>query len=436
MRDILITLMVFGTLPFILRKPYFGILVWSWLSYMNPHKLAFGFAFSMPFAQIVVIVLFASMLFSKENKRIPLNNITIIWLIFILWMGITTIYAYHPDDALEQFIKVIKIQLVTFLTLMLIANIDQLRKLIWVIVFSIGFFSVKGGVYTILTGGSGRVWGPPGGFIEENNALAVAVLMVIPLMVYLYRVNQKFWIKNSLLVAITLSSLTVLGSQSRGALISIVVVGLFFWLKSRVKIQTGVLLVIFTVFFVSFMPESWHDRMQTIENYEQDTSAMSRINSWQYSINAANDNFLGLGFESWSRETFYIYAPDPTDVHSAHSIYLGVAADHGWVGLFMFGLIFFMAWKKLKKIIKETSDNKELLEYNILAKMLQVGLIAYLAGGAFLSLSYFDLPWHFISFVVLLNQFLMQKDDAEENEEITSLKKRTSEYTTVKKYVA
>jgi len=38
MRDILVTAIVFGTLPFILKRPWVGILLWCWLGYMNPHR--------------------------------------------------------------------------------------------------------------------------------------------------------------------------------------------------------------------------------------------------------------------------------------------------------------------------------------------------------------------------------------------------------------
>ncbi len=60
MRDVIITTMVFATLPYIFRNPWYGVLAWSWLSYMNPHRLAWGFAYDMPFAQIVAIVLLIS----------------------------------------------------------------------------------------------------------------------------------------------------------------------------------------------------------------------------------------------------------------------------------------------------------------------------------------------------------------------------------------
>jgi probable O-glycosylation ligase (exosortase A-associated) len=157
---------------------------------------------------------------------------------------------------------------------------------------------------------------------------------------------------------------------------------------------------------IMFMPENWHKRMNTIETYQEDGSAMGRVNAWEYAFNAANDNILGLGFESWHYPTFLLYAPNPQDVHVAHSIYFSVLADHGWLGLFLFLFIFFLAWQKLSGIIKKTSQNPTLKELEQLARMMQISFIAYFVGGAFLSLSYFDLPWHFVSFVVLLNKFI------------------------------
>jgi probable O-glycosylation ligase (exosortase A-associated) len=376
---------------------------------MNPHRLAYGFAYSMPFAQVTAITLITSIFFSKEKKQIPVNAITIIWIIFLIYMGVTTVFAFYPDDAWLQYKKVIKIQLIVFLTMMLITDMNKLRQLIWVIVISIGFYSVKGGIFTLLTGGSYRVWGPAASFIEDNNELAVAVLMIIPLMVYLWQATDNKWVKRILIFSIITSLFTVVGSQSRGALLAIMAVGVFYWIKSEKKIISGIFIAILAVALLAFMPESWYSRMNTIKTYEEDASAMGRINAWHYAFNVANDNIFGLGFESWSFPTFSLYAPNPLDVHAAHSIYFTVLADHGWIGLFLFVLIFVMTWRSLAKIIKETKDRIELKEYYYLSKMLQIGFIGYLSGGAFLSLSYFDLPWHFVSFVILLREFVRQE---------------------------
>jgi len=410
MRDILVTLLVFGSLPFILRHAYIGVLVWSWLSYMNPHRLSWGFAYSMPFAQIVAVILFISLLFSNEKQKPPINSTVVVWFVFILWMAIATFNAQYSDPAMDMYLQILKVQVMTFLTLILITDEKKLNQLIWVIVASIGFFSVKGGIFTLLTGGAFRVYGPPSSNIAENNALAVAVLMVIPLMVYLYHISSNKWVRYGLIFSISMSLVSVIGSQSRGAVIAVLGVGLFFWLKTKTKIASGLAIIFFASLLFTFMPESWHERVESIYSYQEDESAMSRINSWQYSINVANDRLTGGGLQSWSKEMFALYAPNPDSVFVAHSIYFSVLADHGWPGLILFLSILGLTWRSLSKVISRTKDI-EGSPPNLLARMLQVSLIAYMFGGLFLSLSYFDLPWHLITMAILLVR-LFTNDEA------------------------
>jgi putative inorganic carbon (hco3(-)) transporter len=409
MRDIIITAIVLIGCIHTLKKPYIGVFLWSWLSYMNPHRLAYGFAYSAPFAYITAIVLIVSMAISKQTKALPINSLVITWIMFVIFTAITTYFAYFPEDAKVYFIRVIKIQLIVFLTMMLITDLDKLNKLIWVIVLSIGYYSVKGGFFTLMTGGSFIVWGPGDSFIEDNNGLAVAILMVAPLMFYLSYIEEKRWIKRGLQMAIVFSLFTVLGSQSRGALLSVIAVAVFYWCKSQSKMVSGLVIAVLAFVLFSFMPASWYTRMDTINTYQEDSSAMGRINAWHYAYNAANNRILGMGFDSWSPETFAIYAPNPRDVHAAHSIYFSVIGDHGWIGFALYIMIYFLTWLKLLQIIKATAQDEALKKYNFLAKMLQVSLIAYFVGGAFLSLSYFDLPWHVVSFVVLISEYVKQE---------------------------
>ena len=422
MRDILVTLLVIGSLPFILRNAYVGVLVWSWLSYMNPHRLAWGFAYNMPFAQIVAVTLFLSLLFSKERQRVPVNTTVFVWGIFILWMGVATLNAEYTDLAMDTYLGILKVQVIIFITLILITDEKKLNQLIWVIVASIGYFSVKGGIFTLMTGGAFRVYGPPSSNITENNALAVAVLMIIPLMIYLYHISTHKWVRYGLIFGIALSVISVLGSQSRGALVAILGVGCFFWLKTKTKLVSGLAIILFASLLFAFMPESWHERMESIYNYQEDDSSMSRINSWQYSINVANDRLTGGGLQSWSKDMFAIYAPIPDKVFVAHSIYFSVLADHGWPGLIMFLLVLGLTWRGLSKLIKSTKDEQS-ASFNLLARMLQVSLVAYMAGGLFLSLSYFDLPWHLIAITMLLPQFLKKLRDCSPEENSKNLKK-------------
>lgn len=399
MRDLLVTFLVFGALPFIMKYPYIGILVWSWLGYMNPHRLTWGFAFNMPFSQIVALVLLLAILFDRTKKSIPFDKTTITWFLFLMWLTMSTLLAMYPADAWPMFDRIVKIQLVTILTLMLMTDQRKINLLICIIVFSIGFYSVKGGIFTLATGGNFRVWGPPGSFIEENNSLALATLMVVPLMIYLYQIATHKWLKPLMVILILLSLASALGSQSRGALVAIIALAGYFWISSSYKLVTGPLLVLLAVVGLSFMPMSWHERMDTIKNYQEDESAMGRINAWHYSINVANDRLFGAGLQSWKVESFAQYAPDPLAVHAAHSIFFGVLGDSGWVGMFLFIAVLIMTWGNLNWVIKRAEKDGQATK---LAKMIKLSMVAYCSGGAFLSLSYFDLPWHLIAIALLL----------------------------------
>ena len=336
MRDVLVTLMVFATLPYIFRNPWYGVLVWSWLSYMNPHRLAYGFAYTMPFAQIVALVLLISLLNSREKKVLPSNPLFKLWAVYLVWLAICTSVALVPDWALDAFVKILKIQAITLVTMLLMKDFQKINQLIWVIVFSVGFYSVKGGLFTIMSGGSFAVYGPEGSDIFENNALAVAVLMIIPFMVYLNKFPPHPWVKKIMPFCIGLSLVSVIGSQSRGAFLAIGAVGVFFWWKTKNKVATAVIFVVFAVFAAMFMPQSWQDRMGGISDYKQDSSAMERLNAWQYSFNVASARLTGGGLNSWTLENYARYGVPVNEPFAAHSIYFGVLGDTGWPGLILF----------------------------------------------------------------------------------------------------
>jgi len=405
-RDIIITVMVFGLLPFILYNAWYGVLAWSWLSYMNPHRLAWGFAYTMPFAQIVALVLLASLIFNKESKKLPFNNLVFVWGAFLLWNVVCTIFAFYPENAAQGLEQVLKIQLITFVTMMLMKNMERINQLIWVIVFSIGFYSVKGGIFTFMTGGAYHVFGPAGSYIMENNTLAVAVLMIVPLMIYVYRFPPHPLVKTIMPLCIFFSLVSVIGSQSRGALLAIGAVGGYFWLQSRAKVLTAIVFVFLAFFGYLFMPQEWHDRMGTITEYEEDSSAMGRIKAWEYSINLANDRITGGGFNNWSRENYAVYAPDATEALVAHSIYFGVLGESGWPGLFLFVSVLFLVWRQLGQVIAKTRDDPDRKDFWFLARMLRISMVAFMAGGAFLSLAYFDLAWHIMAITVAMIQLL------------------------------
>ncbi len=406
MRDLLIACIVFGSLPVILKRPFWGILMLAWLGYMNAHRLCYGFMLSMPVVQIVAIVTLAGMLASKEVKRMIWSREIIILVIFIVWMSITTTQAFYFELASEQYIKVIKIQILTFMTLLVLNSRQRVHLFIWAIVLSLGFYGIKGGIFTILNGGAYRVQGPAGTFIEGNNELALALVMTIPLMRYLHLQERNQLIKNALAGGMLLSAISAVGSQSRGALVGLVLMGAIFWTKSRNKLSTALLIAISIALIAGIMPDAWYARMNTIETYDRDDSALGRINAWWTAWNVAKDRVTGGGFMMFQPAVFRQYAPEPGRVHDAHSIYFQVLGNHGFVGLFIFLLLLVMTWLSCGAIIRQAKKNPNLKWAQDLGAMVQVSLAGYLSAGAFLGLGYFDYIYHLIAVAVVVRHLV------------------------------
>lgn len=406
MRDIAVTLAVFGILPFILKWPYIGILAWSWLGYMNPHRMAWGFSTTMPFAFMVAIFTLAGMLMSKEPKRIPWTRETILLLVFIVWMFITTIYSLYPWLAWEQWDKVWRIMLMTYVTTMLINDKKRINSLIVVIALSLAFHGVKGSIFVLMTGGVHRVQGPDGTFIGGNNELGLALIMTVPLLRYVQLQATHYWIRQGLSGVIGLVMVAIVGTHSRGALLGLAAMSFFFLLKTRKKVGAILIAIPLALVLLYVMPEQWYARMQTIETYEEDASAQGRLYAWGNAIKLANDHFLGGGFRA-------ITGYGGTD---SHSNYFGVLGEQGWVGLAMFLLLHLFTWRSASWIIHHSRGHPDLLWARDLAAMIQVSLIGYMSAGAFLGLQYFDLFYHLIVIIVMTQ--LLVKEQVEPKPEL------------------
>jgi probable O-glycosylation ligase (exosortase A-associated) len=401
-RDLLLSAFILGLLPVALFRPDVGILLWTWVGLMNPHKLTWGFAYDFPFALIIGAVTIVAILISKEPKRLPLAPPVVVLLVLNLWLTFTTIaFSLYPELAWEKWEKVMKIQLFIFLSLVVMYSPERIRALVLVSTYSIAFFGIKGGIYTIMKGGHGMVLGPDGGFIAGNTTIALALTMTLPLMWWSRLQTHRVWLKRLIVVAMILVAVAVLGSYSRGGLLALAAMALVLWFKSRGKLLLGVLLACLVPVLAAFMPEEWYAKMRTIQTYEEDSSASSRLDAWQFAINLAKDRPIGgAGFDSFQPDAYQKWMPGARPLDS-HSIWFQVLAEHGYVGLALFILLWILTWRVGSDVNKLCRGRADLQWASDLATMVQVSLIGFWVGGSFLGLAYWDYPYILTAVVVL-----------------------------------
>jgi probable O-glycosylation ligase (exosortase A-associated) len=394
MRDITVLLAVAAICIAALRHPWIGVMGWTWLSIMNPHRLTWGFAYTMPFAAAVAIATMAGLVLTRDRRIQPFTRTSTALALFLVWMCVAWPFSVDPAASVNMLTRVLKIELMVFVAIMLLDDRKKIHWYIWVIALSLGFYGVKGGLFTLATGGAYRVWGPGGSFIEGNNEIALALIIVIPLLRFLQLQSQRKAIRWGLTAAMLLCCFAALGSHSRGALLAIAAMGVFFWWRSRQKLILLPALVAVAAAAVAFMPQDWEDRMSTIAEYQEDDSARGRLIAWETAWNVAKDRPFGAGFAMYTPAVSNIYSPNPERIHAAHSIYFQVLGELGFIGLALFILMWFLAWRDAAAIRAAATDGSpDALWRHDLASMCQVSLVGYAVGGAFLSLAYFDLPY-------------------------------------------
>ncbi|MBK9685524.1 MAG: putative O-glycosylation ligase, exosortase A system-associated [Betaproteobacteria bacterium] len=381
---------------------------------MTPQTMTYGFARGVPFAQVVALATLLVASFTDKKQKLPFNALTGMWLALVVWMSITSLFSMAPPGlALDRWIFVMKIQLMMFVSLMLVRTGRELRILVIVVTMSLAYFGIKGGIFTLMTGGGARVWGPGASLLGGNNELAVGLVMIVPFLYWMRQtIDHKWgkWIKIGLTAAIVLSAFAILGTQSRGALIALLAIALFLGAKSAKPVPTTLGICALVVLAIAFMPSSWNARMDTIKTYEEDGSAMSRLYTWRTLTNAALDRpLVGAGFRADNRTVFAAYAPTGPEwenfkgrIWVAHSIYFQMLGEHGFVGLGLFLAFWGTVWRRATRTAREAMAIPDLASWlPLLMRMSQVSLVGFAAGGAFLSLAYLDLTFYFAGYVLL-----------------------------------
>jgi probable O-glycosylation ligase (exosortase A-associated) len=401
MRDIAVLLFFLACVGVTFWRPWLGVIALTIFVYLSPHRYAWGFMVNQPVFLLLFFAVFISFL-AKGKDRQPLPGDWRIYVFLALWFWylITTLDALVPKYAQQKLIDTSKVYLPFLLMLWLINTREKLFYLLAAVAGSIAAVAVKGGIHAIKTGFAHRVYGPPGTQFEENNAFGLATLITIPLIVLLIRQVSDRRIKYALMAIIPLMFASALSSHSRGALVTLgVLVPVLLWHSKR-KWLAAPTLAIGVVLAINNLPDHWFERMDTIQTFEEDASAMGRIEAWTDGIRYGLSNpITGSGFDGWIVVT-------RRDWHSA---YVEIFAEHGAVGALLWGSLLFGTILSLTRLPRRTRHVAQMRWVSDYSYMLRASLIAYATGSIFLGLTYWTLLYHLIFISVLVKKFALEE---------------------------
>jgi probable O-glycosylation ligase (exosortase A-associated) len=420
--------------PVALFNPFYGVLMWTWIAYFNPHRYAWGLArygFFQP-AVIIAVPTLIGLLFAPKNLRFMTREtalLTALW----GWFAFTTFYisrvpefAGHVNDANAHLEEISKIILMTFVVIMLVTSRLKLRLLTFMIMGSFGVRAAVAAVWYIRTGGQFTVWGPEGSFIYDNNDFGLALNMTIPIFFFMAREESRLWLRVVLRGLMVCVIICVIGTYSRGALVGLAGITLAIVAKSRQKILGLLLVSVAIICLLMFSTHAWEDRMSQFLEGNLDASAYSRLVAWGGGWNLAKEYpITGGGFDVFTDEAIFPSFVPPSlrgalyskihHLHSSHSIYFEMLGEQGFVGLGLFLALIGSCFVSMRRLRKRAKIFPQLEWVNPYTHMVEVTLLAYLLNGATLGRAYFDFFYQVVALVIIVKILAdreLQEDEA------------------------
>ncbi len=404
-------------IPLGIARPFVGVLMWDWIAFMNPHQLEWGFGSDLPWAAVAFAVTMIGWFASRtEPKRLALNPTALLMLAFMAGITVTSWFALGSADAVwSAWSRTCKIFLFLIVTMSLLTEQRRIVALVWLIVICLGYFVATQGLLAVMSGGEHKAYGPPNSMLTDNNEFAAALLVVLPLMNFLRLHARHGLVRIGLAALMCLTLLTILASYSRGAVIGLGVVALLLGLRSRRKLLTLLTLGGALAAAVAFMPTGWFDRSyvrssHTIEAYQADESAMSRLYIWRVAWTLAlRHPFTGAGFHATTFQTVIDAVVPGGRVLDVHGVWLQVLGEQGfvvfaiWLSMMLVGLL------NARWIMRRAGAAPELAQARDLARMAQIAILGYAVSGTFLPLAYWDVYFTILAIVAATRSLLTKE---------------------------
>jgi probable O-glycosylation ligase (exosortase A-associated) len=400
-----------------------GLLAFVFYGFFAPQTWAWSIAKGVPHSQILTGCTIIGYLVSSEKKKLPVTRESALLMSMWIFFGITTVFAENHAGALDQFILFSKILFMALLSTSIVKNQQQMHMLLKAMALGIGLYGLKGALFFLATGGTGMVEAPEGSFLSSNNSLALALVVNLPIIVYLIKVENRPWLKLLLKGVLASSYIAIIGCFSRGAWLAagIVTLMLFRQCERKAMLIVGAILTVLIATIIvptlssHIISKRVVERYETLNNIEEDNSSQSRLWSWEFCKRVGLQNpVLGAGFNYYSIEAYEKYYPEmltrwPGKQWSCHSIWFSVFSEHGIVGFLIWISLLgscFMTIRLVQSNVRGSPDES----WGIyLTEALKISLMGFIIGGSFLDFAYFDGYYQIIGLIIIAKKTIPYK---------------------------
>ena len=389
-----------------------GVVLWVAIAYIiieyvRPQSIYESLS-SLPLGQVVIVFGILMRFFKPEPLvKSRINSLVFLYAIIVLFSSFAAIY---PSFALKNWIDFTQWLIVYFLLINLVTN--ERRFFIVFLIYRLanlkmaqhGFRSWAG------AGFAWRNWGVTGapGWFENSGEFGIQMCIFVPMSFYMLMGLKKYLSKTKFII---LSFVPVMGlgsiiaTSSRGALVGIFAVFIWFLLGSKHKVATFVLLSFTAMVVIYFIPDQSLDRFKTMG---EDSDSLNRLRFWLAGWEMMKDYpVFGVGYGNWLPVYAEFYSGGAR-TQVSHNIFVQAGSELGFTGLFVL-LLLLIGYYKTNKNIRHMADKlNDDFAFNI-SKGLDAAMVGFVVSGSFVTVLYYPYLWINLVFSTTLYWYVYQK---------------------------
>ncbi|HEY0269941.1 MAG TPA: putative O-glycosylation ligase, exosortase A system-associated [Sphingomonas sp.] len=411
MRDLALVGFLFIIFVLGLRRPFMFVLGYVYIDIVSPQRLSYYLLNSIPISLIFFLAAFLGWLVIDDKRGTRFSSRQLLLVLLLAWAGWTTWNADFPVQALEKWSWVWKsLVFAIFLPLVLRTRL-RIEALLLFMILSASSLVITGGIKTLVSGGGYgelNLGVADNSNLYEGSTISTVAVAIIPLILFLARYGTIFpreWKVRLYATALIFACLLIpVGTAARTGLICIGALAILMLrdTKRRFLYMAGVAMAVAVA--VPFLPASYTQRMHTIQGYQADASAGTRLAVWKWTWDYVQDHPFGGGFNCYLQNHLTIHLADTKaaaggsstssavaydQARAFHSSYFEMLGEQGWPGFLMWILLNLSGIFQMSLIRRRYRHAGEAEAWIApLAGSLQIAHIIYMIGSLFVGIAF------------------------------------------------
>jgi probable O-glycosylation ligase (exosortase A-associated) len=400
--------------------PFVMTLGYVWVDTFRPQEVAYIILNELPVALIMGGGAVAAYFLLDRRSPPRLTLASVLQVTLAIWMTATLLWAELPDRAMVKWDWAFKSMVFAAFVPLVIRSRVQVEAFVTTWVFSMAANFIPFGLKVLISGGGyGQNLGLQAGNagLAEGGQLSTFCLMAVPLLLFLGKHGQLIprlpMMNVAYFGAALLAIVTALGTYERSAIVGLVMLGFFMFLRSRRKFLYILLAGALAIAIIVNMAASWNQRASSITDYSTDGSALTRILVWQWTLGYVTTHPMGGSFDAYGINTILMPDNSIQNGRAYHSVYFEVLGELGWPGLTMFLLVIASTYFSLFRLSRKCRKLPDLVWVADMADALQSGMTVFLSAGAFVGIAFQPPFWYFVSLGVCLRAYVWHAERAD-----------------------